>query len=157
MNESGKELVYVNPVSGEKITPIVIEPSVGVDRLFYAIVCDKYSVEKVDNEEREVLHLPFELAPYKFAVLPLSNKLEDESKKIYDKIIEKGVSCIFDVSGSIGKRYRRQDAIGTPYCITYDFSSNETNTVTVRERDSMKQEKINISKLDDYLIKKIYK
>jgi glycyl-tRNA synthetase len=130
----------------------VIEPSVGIDRLFYAIICDKYEVEKLsDNEEREVLHLPISLSPYKFSVLPLNNKLNSEAYALFLKIIGKGISCSFDASGSIGKRYRRQDAIGTPYCITYDFDSGQKRTVTIRERDSMKQETINIEELFNFI------
>jgi glycyl-tRNA synthetase len=157
INESGKDLVYVDPTNGNKIVPNVIEPSVGIDRLFYAIICEKFDVEKIkEDDEREVLRLPFELAPYKFAILPLSNKLEKQAYEVYKKIIDKGISCSYDVSGSIGKRYRRQDAIGTPYCITYDFNSEETNKITIRERDSMKQETIDINDLEQFLIKKAF-
>jgi glycyl-tRNA synthetase len=140
---------------GVKILPEVIEPSVGVDRLFYAIACEKYSVEKVGEEDRIVFHLPFSLAPYKFCILPLSNKLNEAAKSIYKIIADMGVSCAFDESGSIGKRYRRQDAIGTPYCITYDFNSKENDSVTVRDRDSMQQEIIKLGDLKNFIISKI--
>jgi glycyl-tRNA synthetase len=151
MNESGKELKYLEP-DGNKITPNVIEPSVGIDRLMYAIICDKYDIEKLEgDEEREVLRLSYDLAPYKVAVLPLSNKLSDKAKEVFNKIIDKGISTIFDASGSIGKRYRRQDAIGTPYCITYDFDSEINNTVTIRNRDNMKQDIIKIEDIFSYL------
>ncbi|GMO14650.1 MAG: glycine--tRNA ligase [Mycoplasmoidaceae bacterium] len=155
MNESKKDLSYTDPTSGEKIIPNVIEPSVGVDRLMYAIVCDMYDIEMVDKEEREVLRLPISLAPYKFAVLPLSNKLDKDAHKLFETIVDKGISCAYDASGSIGKRYRRQDAIGTPYCITFDFDSLEKKTITVRNRDSMKQETIKISDLNKYIFEKL--
>jgi glycyl-tRNA synthetase len=118
----------------------------------YAIVYDNYKIEKInDDNEREVLTLPIELSPYKVAVLPLNNKLDVESKEIYQKILDLGISTIYDSSGNIGKRYRRQDAIGTKYCITIDFNTKETNSITIRERDSMKQETININDLKVFL------
>ncbi|MDR2829367.1 MAG: glycine--tRNA ligase, partial [Mycoplasmataceae bacterium] len=156
INESGKELNYVDPTNGSKVIPTVIEPSVGVDRLLYAIICDMYDIEKLEgDEEREILRLPISLSPYKFAVLPLSNKLELQAYKIYSTIVSKGISCVFDASGSIGKRYRRQDAIGTPYCITFDFDSVDKRTITIRDRDTMKQETINIDDLEQYVINKV--
>jgi glycyl-tRNA synthetase len=122
--------------------------------LLYALVIDKYEIEKLpDSETREVLHLPYNLAPYKVAVLPLANKLADKAQEIYKLLVANGLSATFDVSGSIGKRYRRQDAIGTPYCITFDFDSLEKATVTIRNRDSMKQDTIAINKLLDYFEK----
>ncbi|GHU52391.1 hypothetical protein FACS189496_2520 [Bacilli bacterium] len=149
MNESGKDLTYLEP-DGKRITPNVIEPSVGVDRLLYAIICEKYDIEILEgNDEREILRVSYDLAPYKVAVFPLSNKLIDGARKVFDTIINDGIPATFDTSGSIGKRYRRQDAIGTPFCITYDFDSEANNTVTIRNRDTMKQETI---KIDDILI-----
>jgi glycyl-tRNA synthetase len=152
---SGKELYYLEP-DGTKIIPEVIEPSVGLDRLFYALICEKYEIEKVDfNDEREVLRLPFSLSPYQCAFLPLSSKLNEKAFELYKRILDSGLfSCIYDQSGSIGKRYRRQDAIGTFYCITYDFESEEKNTVTIRERDSMKQVIIFIDEIESFLTKK---
>jgi glycyl-tRNA synthetase len=115
-----------------------------------------YDIEKLEgDEEREILRLPISLSPYKFAVLPLSNKLELQAYKIYSTIVSKGISCVFDASGSIGKRYRRQDAIGTPYCITFDFDSVDKRTITIRDRDTMKQETINIDDLEQYVINKV--
>jgi glycyl-tRNA synthetase len=127
---------------------------VGVERLLYAIVVDALEIEKLkDDETREVLHLPFALAPYKVAVLPLVNKLNKEANKVFTTLVDAGIETVYDVSGSIGKRYRRQDAIGTPYCITYDFEANDDKSVTIRHRDSMKQERIAINKLVDFFKK----
>jgi glycyl-tRNA synthetase len=152
--ESGANLYYVDPITNEKIIPHIIEPSVGADRLFYAIACDKYDTEQLANgESREVFRLPYALAPYKVSVLPLTNKLTEEAKKIFINILDKDISASFDSSGSIGKRYRRQDAIGTPYCVTFDFDSLNDSSVTIRERDSMKQERIKISEIISYITK----
>jgi len=148
---SGHDLYYLEP-DGTKIVPEVVEPSVGCDRLFYAIVCDKYEVETLENgEEREVLHLIYELSPYKVAILPLSNKLEEKANEIYNMVASKGISCTYDTSGSIGKRYRRNDAIGTYYCLTVDFDTQNDNCVTLRNRDTMKQERVKIDDLFNYL------
>ncbi|MCQ3908305.1 MAG: His/Gly/Thr/Pro-type tRNA ligase C-terminal domain-containing protein [Mycoplasmoidaceae bacterium] len=120
--------------------------------MFYAIICDAYRIENIkDNETREVLGLPYALCPYKVAVLPLSNKLNDNAKKVFDKLIAAQVPSVYDVTGSIGKRYRRQDAIGTYFCITYDFDSEKDNCVTIRNRDTMKQERIKISEILNFL------
>jgi len=152
---SNKDLCYVE-ADGTKVIPHVIEPSVGCDRLMYAIICEKYDIEKLeDGDEREVLHLPVSLAPYKVAILPLVNKLKEKAETIYHKLLDKNISCTFDTSGSIGKRYRRQDAIGTPYCITIDFDTLEKNTITIRERDSMKQETINLDTINEFINSKI--
>ncbi|MDR1991341.1 MAG: glycine--tRNA ligase [Mycoplasmataceae bacterium] len=146
------DLVYFDSTTNKKIVPFVIEPSVGVERLFYAVIVDKYRIEKInDNETREVLHLPLALAPYKIAVLPLVNKLSKDAKMIYESLVEQGLEATYDVTGSIGKRYRRQDAIGTPYCLTFDFDSLTSKTVTIRDRDTMKQKRISISEIVDYL------
>ena len=145
---SGKSFEYFDSESNEKYIPFVIEPSVGLDRLFFAILCDAYDEENLEeNDKRTVLRLDKNIAPYKFAVLPLSKKLSSLAFDIYTKL-SKRYSVDFDESGSIGKRYRRQDEIGTPYCITVDFETQENNTVTVRHRDSMKQDRIKIEDID---------
>lgn len=151
MNESKANLMYLDPKTNEKYIPYVIEPSVGVERLFYAIISNFYEVEQLENDSREVLRLPFDLAPYKVAVLPLTNKLNEQTKEVFDKLLNASISTTFDTSGSIGKRYRRQDAIGTPICVTFDFDSLEKQDVTIRHRDSMKQERIKISDLTKYI------
>ena len=126
----------------------------GVERLFYAICCDTYEEQTLkDNDSRVVMHLTYDLAPYKVAILPLVNKLQKDALKIFNGIIEKNISAIFDTSGSIGKRYRRQDAIGTPYCITFDYDSLNDKCVTIRNRDTMKQERIKISNIIQFLDK----
>jgi glycyl-tRNA synthetase len=154
MEYSNSNLTYLDTTTNEKTIPYVIEPSVGVERLLYALIVDKYEIEKLkDGESREVLRLPYLLAPYKAAVLPLATKLSDQAQVVYKTLVASGLSVTFDVSGSIGKRYRRQDAIGTPYCITFDFDSVEKQTVTIRNRDNMKQETIAINKLIDYFQK----
>ena len=151
---SKSTLGYLDPETNKRFIPYVVEPSVGVERLFYAIICDNYKIEEIkENETREVLSLPYALCPYKVAVLPLSNKLNDDARKVFDKLIAQSIPCVYDTTGSIGKRYRRQDAIGTYYCITYDFDSQKDNCVTIRNRDTMKQERIEISKIFDFLCK----
>ena len=145
---SNTSLEYFDPIKNEKFVPYVIEPSVGIERLFYAIICNSYEIEKLEkDEERIVLRLPYKLAPYKIAFLPLTNKLKDEAHKLYLKTIKNNISCIFDTTGTIGKKYRRQDAIGTKYCVTIDFDYLENKTFTIRERDSMKQKRINYDEL----------
>jgi glycyl-tRNA synthetase len=144
-------LWYLDPISQQKIIPFVIEPSVSVERLFYALITDKYANESLTNDEtREVLHLSYKLAPYKVAVLPLTNKLTDQANIIYQQLLDANISTCFDTSGSIGKRYRRQDAIGTPHCITFDFDSLNNRDVTVRDRDSMKQMRVKIDELINF-------
>lgn len=151
---SKKDLHYLDPITNEKFIPSVIEPSVGVERLLYALFLDSYDEEQLENDSRVVMRLTEELAPYKFAILPLTNKLNDIANDYFKKIISKNISATFDSSGSIGKRYRRQDAIGTPYCITVDFDSENDNSVTIRERDSMKQIRKKIDDIDFYNLKK---
>ena len=158
---SGKPLEYFDPDTNEKYIPYVIEPSLGCDRVALAFLCEAYDEEVVDaekNDIRTVLHLHPYLAPYKAAILPLSKKLGDAAKPIY-KELSKYFMVEYDEAGSIGKRYRRQDEIGTPFCITVDFDTLEEgelkDTVTVRERDSMKQERVKISELRDYIEKRI--
>ncbi|MDD3107160.1 MAG: glycine--tRNA ligase [Bacilli bacterium] len=152
---SQQSLEYFDPETNTKYLPYVIEPSVGVERLLLAVLTSAYDEELLENgETREILHLPTHLAPYKVAVLPLVNKLNEPASKLFTDL-SKQFMCEFDTSGSIGKRYRRQDAIGTPYCVTFDFQSLEDQAVTVRDRDSMTQERIKIADLQSYLQTKI--
>lgn len=152
---SGESLEYFDPEINEKYIPYVIEPSVGVGRLLLAIVSNAYDVEALeDGETREVLRLKPYLAPFTCAVLPLTNKLSNEAEELR-AMLAKEFNCDYDVSGKIGKRYRRQDAMGTPYCVTFDFDSLEDKCVTVRDRDTMAQERIKIENLVGYLKNKI--
>ncbi|WP_412032002.1 glycine--tRNA ligase [Malacoplasma muris] len=153
---SKKDMHYLDS-NNNKFIPSVIEPSVGLERLLYAILIDAYDEEQVNNETRVVMRLDEKLAPYKIAVLPLTNKLEDFASKIYQSILNKGVSCTYDTSGSIGKRYRRQDAIGTPYCLTVDFDSQKDMSVTIRNRDSMEQVRVNIKDINLLNLSKLFK
>lgn len=149
---SGKELSVYDEETKESYIPQVIESSVGVDRLFLTLLFDAYEEQEVEGEERIVLHFAPIIAPIKAAFLPLMKKLNDPMHKIFTQIKKKGYSVLFDDTGSIGKRYRRQDEIGTPLCFTYDFDSEKDNTVTVRDRDTMKQERIAIDQIEPYLI-----
>ena len=150
MEHSKVDLTYFDPVKNEKYIPYVIEPSLGADRVALAFLCDAYDEEDLgDNDRRVVLRFHPYLAPVKIAVLPLSKKLSENAFKLYEELCRDYV-CEFDETGSIGKRYRRQDEIGTPYCITFDFDSLEDNCVTIRERDSMQQVRIPISGLNEY-------
>lgn len=154
-NHSGKNMEYFDEAAGKKYVPYVIEPSLGVERCLLALLCDAYDEEELDGgDKRVVLRLHPVLAPYKAAVLPLSKKLSDKAYEVFDALAKK-FNIDFDDAGSIGKRYRRQDEIGTPYCITYDFDSLEDGCVTVRDRDSMAQERIKIEELEDYISKRI--
>jgi len=150
---SGKDLSYFDEVGKEKFVPFVIEPSLGVQRTALILLCDAYREEVVgENDTRIVLKLHPVLAPFKAAVLPLAKKLSDEAEKIFMDLLKKyGWNIDFDEVGSIGKRYRRHDEIGTPYCITFDFESLEDKAVTIRDRDSMSQERVLISELGNYL------
>ena len=144
---------YTDPETGEKYIPYCIEPSLGADRVALAFLVEAYDEEVVDpekNDTRVVMHFHPALAPIKAAVLPLSKKLSEEAKDIYAKLSSEFM-CEYDEAGSIGKRYRRQDEIGTPFCITYDFDSREDGCVTVRHRDSMEQERIKIDDLAQYI------
>ena len=155
--ESGEGMEYFDPETNEKFIPYVIEPSLGADRVALAFLIDAYDEEVVDaekNDTRVVLHLHPALAPYKAAVLPLSKKLSDKASEVF-RTLSKEYMIDFDETGSIGKRYRRQDEIGTPYCITYDFESVEDGAVTVRDRDTMAQERVKIEELSAYLAEKI--
>ena len=154
---SGKDLTYFDQETNERYIPYVIEPSLGVERSVLAVLCDAYDEEVIDaekNDVRTVLHLHPFLAPVKAAVLPLSKKLSDKAMEIFESL-SGDFNMDFDDAGSIGKRYRRQDEIGTPLCITYDFDSAEDNCVTVRDRDTMEQERIPVSELHAYIEKKI--
>ncbi len=154
---SGEDMSYTDPFTNENYIPYVVEPSVGVDRMFLAVLCSAYREEKLaDDDTRVVLGFDPKIAPIKVAVLPLSKKLEESAYDLYKRLNSK-FRCEFDVTGSIGKRYRRQDEIGTPYCVTVDFDTANDNCVTVRNRDTMEQERININDLDSYLFDKIYK
>ena len=154
---SGKSLEYFDQTTGEKYVPYVIEPSLGVERLFLATVTEAYDEELIDeakNDVRTVLHLHPALAPFKACVLPLSKKLNEQAGAVFDEL-SADFNVDYDDSGSIGKRYRRQDEIGTPFCITYDFESEEDKCVTVRDRDTMEQERVKIDELAAYIAKKI--
>jgi glycyl-tRNA synthetase len=160
INTSGKSLEYFDPETNEKYIPYVIEPSLGVERLFLSVVTEAYdeeeivSTDKDGNEKKEtrtVMHFHPALAPFKAAVLPLVKKLTPKAEEVYD-MLSKRFMVDFDETGTIGKRYRRQDEIGTPFCITYDFDTLEKdNCVTVRDRDTMQQERVNINDLVAYL------
>lgn len=152
---SKQNLEYLDPETNVRYLPYVIEPSVGVERLLLAILTSAYDEELLeDGETREVLRLHPRLAPYKVAVLPLVSKLNEQAYELYLKL-SKRFMADYDTSGKIGKRYRRQDAIGTPFCVTFDFDSLEDQMVTVRDRDTMQQERVKISELETYLDKKI--
>ncbi|HZJ77742.1 MAG TPA: glycine--tRNA ligase [Clostridia bacterium] len=154
---SGKSLEYFDQTTGEKYLPFVVEPSLGADRVALAFLCDAYDEEVVDSEKgdtRIVLRLHPALAPIKVAILPLSKKLNEGAREIYATLSKKFM-CEYDDAGSIGKRYRRQDEIGTPYCVTFDFDSLEDKCVTVRERDSMEQIRLPISELASYIENKL--
>jgi glycyl-tRNA synthetase len=154
---SGENLEYFDQETGEKYLPYVIEPSLGVTRVLLAFLIDAYDEEVVDaekNDVRTVLRLHPALAPFKCAVLPLSKKLSEKADEVYTTL-RKHMMADFDETGSIGKRYRRQDEIGTPFCVTYDFESETDGCVTVRERDSMSQERIPTEQLVDYLTEKL--
>ncbi len=152
---SKESLEYFDSDTNTKYVPYCIEPSLGLDRLFLMIVCDAYDEETLENGEiRKVMHLKPSIAPITAAVLPLSKQLSDKAKEVF-KDLRKYFKVSFDETGSIGKRYRRNDEIGTPYCITYDFDTLETNQVTVRDRDTMKQDVVKIEDLKDYLFGKL--
>ncbi len=156
-NTSGKDLTYFDQETNEHYVPYVVEPSLGVERTVLSVLCDAYDEEVIDaqkNDVRVVMHLHPALAPFKAAVLPLSKKLSEGADKIYSELV-KYFSVDYDEAGSIGKRYRRQDEIGTPLCITYDFDSELDGCVTVRDRDTMEQVRIPISELKSYIEKKI--
>lgn len=154
---SGQDLTYTDPISKEKYMPHIIESSVGVGRIMLAILTESYTEEKIDNEERVVMKFPFKLAPVKIAVFPLLKnkpKLVKKAREIFNDL-KSDFMCEFDDNGNVGKRYRRQDEIGTPYCITVDFDTIEKdNSVTVRDRDTMKQERIKVEDLKNFFLNK---
>ena len=155
-NMSGENMEYIDPVTNERYIPYVIEPSLGADRMALAFLCNAYEEEQLDNDDtRVVLHLHPALAPYKACVLPLQkNKLGERATKVRNEL-SKYFMVDYDESGSIGKRYRRQDEIGTPLCITIDFETEENDTVTVRDRDTMQQERVAVQDLKQYIEEKI--
>ena len=156
-NHSGKSLEYFDPDDNTKYIPYVIEPSLGVERLFLSIVTEAYDEELIDaekNDVRTVMHIHPALAPVKACILPLVKKLKEPAGELYAQLAKKFV-VEYDEAGAIGKRYRRQDEIGTPFCITYDFDTLEDGCVTVRDRDTMQQERVAIADLEKYLDEKL--
>ena len=154
MEHSKQDLSYLDPETNEKYIPYVIEPSLGCDRATLAFLCNSYEEEIAEGDTRTVLHLHPALAPYKVAVLPLSKKLSEKATEVYEKLA-KDFMCDYDEAGSIGKRYRREDEIGTPYCVTIDFDTLEDNQVTIRDRDTMEQVRVSIDGLNDWVKNKI--
>jgi len=161
---SGENMEYIEE-SGDRYVPYCVEPSLGADRVALAILCEAYDEEAVgaaqgapdtQSETRIVLRFAPEISPFKVAILPLSNKLAEPAEKLYQELAQE-FSCDYDKSGSIGKRYRRQDEIGTPLCITYDFESESDGCVTVRHRDTMEQERVKVTELVDYIKNKLKK
>ena len=152
---SGQDMKYFDDETNEHYLPYVVEPSLGADRVTLAFLCAAYDVEELEGgDERTVLRFHPALAPIKIGVLPLAKKLGEVAEKIYEELSRYWM-CEYDDRGNIGKRYRRQDEIGTPYCVTYDFQSEEDHAVTVRERDSMEQVRIPISELQSYFAEKL--
>ena len=150
---SGKSMLYLDPYTNEKYIPNVIEYSIGADRLTLAVMCEAYDEEKLDNgETRVVMHFHPSIAPYKVAILPLQKNLSEKAIEIYSDL-SKHFMVTYDEAGSIGKRYRRQDEIGTPMCVTIDFDTLDDDTVTIRDRDTMEQIRIKTSDLVDYISK----
>ena len=155
MEHSKEDLTYLDPETNERYVPYCIEPSLGADRATLAFLCNSYFEEEVgEGDIRTVLKLHPALAPYKVAVLPLSKKLSEKAEEVYSKL-SKYFMCDYDEAGSIGKRYRREDEIGTPYCITIDFDTLEDECVTVRDRDTMEQIRIKIDEVAKYVQDKL--
>lgn len=155
MEHSGEDLNYLDPITKERYIPYCIEPSLGADRVVLAFLADAYDEEELEGGDvRNVLHLHPALAPFKAAVLPLSKKLSDKAQEVYS-MLSKKFNIDYDEAGSIGKRYRREDEIGTPYCITVDFDTMEDNTVTIRDRDTMDQIRVNIDELEKFIEDKL--
>ena len=155
MKQSKEDFTYTDTETNEKYVPYCIEPSLGADRVALAFLCNSYEEEEIgEGDVRTVLHLHPALAPYKVAILPLSKKLSDKANEVYSQL-SKRFMCDYDESGSIGKRYRREDEIGTPYCITIDFDTLEDKSVTVRDRDTMQQIRIKINELENWIEEKI--
>lgn len=154
---SGQKFEYTDPITNEKFIPYIVESSYGLDRTVLALICEAYDEEVVDakkGDTRVVLHFDPAIAPIKCAVLPLSKKLSEPALEVYEQL-SKDFMADYDEAGSIGKRYRRQDEVGTPFCITFDFDSLEDNCVTVRFRDSMEQKRLPINELNDFIKKEI--
>ena len=152
---SKEDMAYLDPETNEKYVPYCIEPSLGCDRVALAFLCNAYDEEEIaEGDVRTVLHLHPALAPYKVAVLPLSKKLSEKAEEVYSTLSKKFM-CDYDEAGSIGKRYRREDEIGTPYCVTIDFDTLEDNCVTIRDRDTMEQVRVKIDELENWIEEKI--
>ena len=155
MEHSKEDFTYLDQETGEKFVPYCVEPSLGCDRVALAFLCNAYDEEEIaEGDVRTVLHLHPALAPYKVAVLPLSKKLSAKAEEIYASLSKKYM-CEYDEAGSIGKRYRREDEIGTPYCITIDFETENDNSVTIRDRDTMEQVRVKIDDLEKWIDEKI--
>ncbi len=153
---SGKSMEYLDTETGERLIPYIIESTYGLDRTTLAVLCQAYDEEEVgEGDVRTVLHLHPAIAPYKVAVLPLSKKLSEKAEEVYSKLSKKFM-CDYDEAGSIGKRYRREDEIGTPYCVTIDFDTLDDESVTIRDRDTMEQVRIKIDELENWLQDKMY-
>ncbi len=154
-NHSKQDMSYQDPETNEKYIPYVIEPSLGADRVVLAFLCNAYEEQKLEGDDsRVVMHLHPALAPYKAAILPLSKKLSEPAMELFDKLSKKFM-IDYDEAGSIGKRYRREDEIGTPYCITVDFETETDGCVTVRDRDTMEQDRVKIEELESYLAERL--
>lgn len=151
---SKQNLEYFDQETGEKFLPYCIEPAVGVERLMLAFMCDAYEEEQLESDTRIVMHLHPFLAPVKACIMPLSKKLGDKAMEVFSMLAPLG-NCEYDEAGSIGKRYRRQDAIGTPFCVTVDFETEKDGCVTVRHRDSMEQERVKLEDLVSYIENRI--
>ena len=155
MEHSKEDMTYLDPETNEKYIPYCIEPSLGCDRVALAFLCNAYEEQEIaEGDTRTVLHLHPALAPYKVAVLPLSKKLSEKADEVYSKLSKKFM-CDYDEAGSIGKRYRREDEIGTPYCVTIDFDTLEDESVTIRDRDTMEQVRVKIDELENWLQEKM--
>ena len=155
MQYSNEDFNYLDQETGEKFVPYCIEPSLGCDRVALAFLCNSYEEETIaEGDTRVVLHLHPALAPYKIAVLPLSKKLSEKAEEVYTNLSKKFM-CDYDEAGSIGKRYRREDEIGTPYCVTIDFDTLEDNCVTIRDRDTMEQVRVKIEELENWISEKV--
>ena len=155
MDHSGQDLSYLDPITNERYVPYCIEPSLGADRVTLAFLTDAYDEEQLEGgDTRSVLHLHPALAPFKAAVIPLSKKLSEKAHEVYDLLRVK-FNVDYDETGSIGKRYRREDEIGTPYCITIDFDTLDDESVTIRDRDTMTQIRVKINELESFIEDKI--
>ena len=155
MNHSNQDMSYLDQETGEKFVPYCVEPSLGCDRVTLAFLCNAYEEQEIaEGDVRTVLHLHPALAPYKVAVLPLSKKLSEKAEEVYAKL-SKNFMCDYDEAGSIGKRYRREDEIGTPYCVTIDFDTLEDECVTIRDRDTMEQVRVKIDELENWINEKV--